>query len=107
MATIKSPTLYVKCSQFAFDELFEKFNKAVKQKQYKKFDYDAWCKIRKTIKERCSRVDNKIAPTSIHFDVDTKKVFVENVPNFYFDDKEIIDFLESDTQPLDKYWNLE
>ena len=23
------------------------------------------------------------------------------------DDKEIIDFLESDTQPLDKYWNLE
>ena len=36
MATIKSPTLYVKCSQFAFDELFEKFNKAVKQKQYKR-----------------------------------------------------------------------
>lgn len=29
------------------------------------------------------------------------------VINFYFDDKEIIDFLESDTQPLDKYWNLE
>lgn len=93
MATIKSPTLYVKCSQSAFDELFEKFNKAVKQKQYKKFDYDAWCKIRKTIKERCSRVDNKIVPTSIHFDVDTKKVFVENVPNFYFDDKSFGQFL--------------
>ena len=30
MATIKSPTLYVKCSQSAFDELFEKFNKASK-----------------------------------------------------------------------------
>lgn len=29
------------------------------------------------------------------------------VINFYFDDKEIIDFLESDTQPLDKYWNLD
>ena len=29
------------------------------------------------------------------------------VINFYFDDKEIIEFLESDTQPLDKYWNLD
>lgn len=99
MATIKSPTLYVKCSQSAFDELFEKFNKAVKQKQYKKFDYDAWCKIRKTIKERCSRVDNKIVPTSIHFDVDTKKVFVENVSNFYFDDKSFGQFLANELTP--------
>lgn len=99
MATIKSPTLYVKCSQSAFDELFKKFNKAVKQKQYKKFDYDAWCKIRKTIKERCSRVDNKIVPTSIHFDVDTKKVFVENVPNFYFDDKSFGQFLVNELTP--------
>lgn len=99
MATIKSPTLYVKCSQSAFDELFEKFNKAVKQKQYKKFDYDAWCKIRKTIKERCSRVDNKIVPTSIHFDVDTKKVFVENVPNFYFNDKSFGQFLVNELTP--------
>lgn len=99
MATIKSPILYVKCSQFAFNELFEKFNKAVKQKQYKKFDYDAWCKIRKTIKERCSRVDKKIVPTSIHFDVDTKKVFVENVPNFYFDDKSFGQFLANELTP--------
>lgn len=99
MATIKSPTLYVKCSQFAFDELFEKFNKAVKQKQYKKFDYDAWCKIRKTIKERCSKVDNKIVPTSIHFDIDAKKVFVENVPNFYFDDKSFGQFLVNELTP--------
>lgn len=99
MATIKSPTLYVKCSQSAFDELFEKFNKAVKSKQYKKFDYDAWCKIRKTIKERCSRIDNKIVPTSIHFDVDAKKVFVENVPNFYFDDKSFGQFLVNELTP--------
>lgn len=99
MATIKSPTLYVKCSQSAFNELFEKFNKAVKQKQYKKFDYDAWCKIRKTIKEHCSRVDNKIVPTSIHFDVDTRKVFVENVPNFYFDDKSFGQFLVNEVTP--------
>lgn len=99
MATIKSPTLTVKCSQSAFNELFEKFNKAVKQKQYKKFDYDAWCKIRKTIKERCSRVDNKIVPTSIHFDVDTRKVFVENVPNFYFDDKSFGQFLVNELTP--------
>ena len=99
MATIKSPTLTVKCSQFAFDELFEKFNKGVKQKQYKKFDYDAWCKIRKTIKEHCSRVDNKIIPTSIHFDIDTKKVFVENVPNFHFDDKSFGQFLVNELTP--------
>ena len=99
MAIIKSPTLYVKCSQFAFDELFEKFNKEVKQKQYKKFDYDAWCKIRKTIKERCSRVDNKIVPTYIHFDIDTKKVFVENVPNFYFEDKSFGQFLVNELAP--------
>lgn len=99
MATIKSPVLYVKCSQSAFNELFEKFNKVVKNKQYKKFDYDAWCKIRKTIKEHCSRVDNKIVPTIIHFDIDTKKVFVENVPNFYFDDKSFGQFLVNELTP--------
>lgn len=99
MATVKSPVLYVKCSQQAFNELFEKFNKAVKNKQYKKFDYDAWCKIRKTIKEHCSRVDNKIVPTIIHFDIDTKKVFVENVPNFYFDDKSFGQFLVNELTP--------
>lgn len=99
MATVKSPVLYVKCSQFAFDELFEKFNKAVKSKQYKKFDYDAWCKIRKTIKEHCSRTDNKIVPTIIHFDIDTRKVFVENVPNFNFDDKSFGQFLVNELTP--------
>lgn len=99
MATVKSPVLYVKCSQSAFNELFEKFNKAVKNKQYKKFDYDVWYKIRKTIKEHCSRVDNKIVPTIIHFDIDTKKVFVENVPNFYFDDKSFGQFLVNELTP--------
>lgn len=99
MATIKSPTLYVKCSQFAFNELFEKFNKAVKNKEYKKFDYDDWCKIRKTIKERCSEVDAEIVPTSIHFDIDTRKVFVENIPNFYFDDKSFGQFLVNELTP--------
>ena len=100
MATIKSPTLTVKCSQFAFDELFEKFNKEVKQKQYKKFDYDAWCKIRKTIKEHCSRVDNKIVPTSIHFDIGTKEVFIdETVSKFHFDDKSFGQFLVNELNP--------
>lgn len=100
MAIIKSPTLTVKCSQFAFDELFEKFNKAVKQKQYKKFDYDAWCKIRKTIKEHCSRVDNKIVPTSIHFDIGTKEVFIdETVSKFHFDDKSFGQFLVNELNP--------
>ena len=100
MAKIKSPTLTVKCSQFAFDELFEKFNKEVKQKQYKKFDYDAWCKIRKTIKEHCSRVDNKIVPTSIHFHIDTKKVFIdETVSIFHFDDKSFGQFLVNELNP--------
>lgn len=100
MAIIKSPTLTIKCSQFAFDELFEKFNKEVKQKQYKKFDYDAWCKIRKTIKEHCSRVDNKIVPTSIHFDIGTKEVFIdETVSKFHFDDKSFGQFLINELNP--------
>lgn len=100
MAKIKSPTLTVKCSQFAFDELFEKFNKEVKQKQYKKFDYDAWCKIRKTIKEHCSRIDNKIIPISIHFHIDTKKVFIdETVSIFHFDDKSFGQFLVNELNP--------
>ena len=100
MAKIKSPTLTVKCSQFAFDELFEKFNKEVKQKQYKKFDYDAWCKIRKTTKEHCSRVDNKIVPTSIHFDIGTKEVFIdETVSKFHFDDKSFGQFLVNELNP--------
>ena len=100
MAIIKSPTLTIKCSQFAFDELFEKFNKEVKQKQYKKFDYDAWCKIRKTIKEHCSRVDNKIVPTSIHFDIGTKEVFIdETVSKFHFDDKSFGQFLVNELNP--------
>ena len=100
MAIIKSPTLTVKCSQFAFDELFEKFNKAVKDKQYKKFDYDAWCKIRKTIKEHCSRVDNKIVPTSIHFDIGTKEVFIDEiVSKFHFDDKSFGQFLVNELNP--------
>lgn len=100
MAIIKSPTLTVKCSQFAFDELFEKFNKEVKQKQYKKFDYDAWCKIRKTIKEHCSRVDNKIVPTSIHFDIGAKEVFIdETASKFHFDDKSFGQFLVNELNP--------
>lgn len=101
MATIKGSTLIVKCSQFAFDELFEKFNKEVKQKQqYKKFDYDAWCKIRKTIKEHCSRVDNKIVPTSIHFDIGTKEVFIdETVSKFRFEDKSFGQFLANELTP--------
>lgn len=100
MATIKSPTLTVKCSQLAFNELFEKFNKAVKNKQYKKFDYDAWCKIRKTIKEHCSRIDNKIIPISIHFHIDTKKVFIdETVSIFHFDDKSFGQFLVNELNP--------
>ncbi len=29
------------------------------------------------------------------------------VQNYYFDDKEIINYINSDTKPLDAYWNLE
>lgn len=102
MAKIKSPTLTVKCSQFAFDELFEKFNKVVKSKQYKKFDYDDWCKIRKAIKEHCSRTDKTIIPATIHFDIDTKVVLVaigkESV-GFHFDDKSFGQFLVNELTP--------
>lgn len=31
----------------------------------------------------------------------------DKVINYYFDDKEIIDFLDSDTNALDSYWNLD
>lgn len=102
MATIKSPTLTVKCSQSAFNELFEKFNKAVKNKQYKKFDYDDWCKIRKAIKENCSRIDKTIIPATVHFDIDTKVVLVaigkESV-GFHFDDKSFGQFLVNELTP--------
>lgn len=102
MATIKSSTLTVKCSQFAFDELFEKFNKAVKSKQYKKSDYDDWCKIRKAIKEHCSRTDKTIIPATVHFDIDTKVVLVaigkESV-GFHFDDKSFGQFFVNELTP--------
>lgn len=29
------------------------------------------------------------------------------VINYYFDDKEIIGFLNSNTKPVDEYWNLD
>lgn len=102
MAIIKSPTLIVKCSQFAFDELFEKFNKAVKNKQYKKFDYDDWCKIRKVIKENCSRTDKTIIPTTVYFDIDTKVVSVaigKEAVGFHFDDKSFGQFLVNELNP--------
>lgn len=100
MATIKSPTLTVKCSQLAFNELFEKFNKAVKNKQYKKFDYDDWYKIRKVMRERCSNINNKIIPTSIHFNIDTKEVFInENVSTLHFDDKSFGQFFVNELNP--------
>mgnify|MGYP007089394271 CR=1 FL=1 len=102
MAKIKRPTLTVKCSQFAFDELFEKFNKAVKSKQYKKFDYDAWCKIRKIIKEHCSRTDKTIIPTNVHFDIDTNEVLVaigKEAVGFQYDDKSFGQFLANEWTP--------
>lgn len=102
MAKIKRPTLTVKCSQFAFDELFEKFNKAVKSKQYKKFDYDAWCKIRKVIKEHCSRTDKTIIPTNVHFDIDANEVLVaigKEAVEFHLDDKSFGQFLANELTP--------
>lgn len=102
MAKIKRPTLTVSCSQFAFDELFEKFNKAVKSKQYKKFDYDAWCKIRKTIKEHCFRTDKIIIPTNVHFNIDTNEVLVaigKEAVGFQSDDKSFGQFLANEWTP--------
>lgn len=100
MATIKHYILTVKCSQLAFNELFEKFNKAVKNKQYKKFDYDDWCKIRKAMRERCSNVNNKIIPTSVHFNIGTKEVSIdETVSIFHFDDKSFGQFLVNELNP--------
>lgn len=101
MAKIKRPVVNVRCSQQAFNELFEKFNDAVKHKQYKKFDYDDWCKIRKAMRERCApTVNNTIVSTSVRFDIDANEVFVdENVSKFHLDDKSFGQFLANELTP--------
>ena len=101
MAKIKRPVVNVRCTQQAFNELFEKFNDAVKRKQYKKFDYDDWCKIRKVMRERCSpAVSDTIVPTSVCFDIDANEVFVdENVSKFHLDDKSFGQFLANELTP--------
>lgn len=58
---------------------------------------------RPTLEDSDFQVDNFVIPAiPILIEFNNNKVV-----NYYFDDKEIIDFLESDTVPLDKYWNLE
>lgn len=99
MATIKHPTLTVRCSQWAFKELFERFNTVVKEtKGYKKFGYDDWCKIRKALKYRCAQ--NEVIPTSVYFEIDENKIVVsENIPPFHFDDKSFGEFLADELTP--------
>lgn len=99
MATIKHPTLTVRCSQWAFNELFERFNAAVKEtKGYKKFGYDDWCKIRKALKYRCAQ--DEVIPTSVYFEIDENKIVVsENIPPFQFDDKSFGEFLADELTP--------
>ena len=99
MATIKHPTLTVRCSQWAFKELFERFNTVVKgNRGYKKFNYDDWCKIRKALKYRCAQ--NEVIPTSVYFEIDENKIVVsENIPPFHFDDKSFGEFLADELTP--------
>lgn len=101
MAKIKRPIVNVRCTQQAFNELFEKFNDAVKRKQYKKFDYDDWCKIRKVMRERCSpAVKDTIVSTSVRFDIDANEVSVdETVSKFHLDDKSFGQFLANELTP--------
>lgn len=101
MAKIKRPVVNVRCTQQAFNELFEKFNDAVKRKQYKKFDYDDWCKIRKVMRERCSpAVNDTIVSTSVRFDIDANEVSVdETVSKFHLDDKSFGQFLANELTP--------
>lgn len=101
MAKIKRPIVNVRCTQQAFNELFEKFNDAVKRKQYKKFDYDDWCKIRKVMRERCSpAVNDTIVSTSVRFDIDANEVSVdETVSKFHLDDKSFGQFLANELTP--------
>lgn len=101
MAKIKRPVVNVRCTQQAFNELFEKFNDAVKRKQYKKFDYDDWCKIRKAMRERCSpAVNDTIVPTFVRFDIDANEVSVdETVSKFHLDDKSFGQFLANELTP--------
>ena len=99
MATIKHPTLTVRCSQWAFNELFEEFNTVVKEtKGYKKFDYDDWCKIRKALKYRCAQ--SEVIPTSVYFEIDENKVVIsENMPPFHLDDHSFGEFLANELTP--------
>lgn len=101
MAKIKRPIVNVRCTQQAFNELFKKFNDAVKRKQYKKFDYDDWCKIRKVMRERCSpAVNDTIVSTSVRFDIDANEVSVdETVSKFHLDDKSFGQFLANELTP--------
>ncbi len=99
MAKIKHPTLTVRCSQWAFNELFERFNTVVKEtKGYKKFGYDDWCKIRKALKYRCAQTE--VIPTSVYFEIDENKVVIsENIPPLYFDDHSFGEFLANELTP--------
>lgn len=67
------PNLFIQYTPKAFEEVFEDFNKRVRDKQYKKFDYDAWCGLRKHIKTLAQ--DLTIRPIEIGYDLN-------NAPNF-------------------------
>lgn len=62
---MSSPVLWIKYTPKAFEEAFEDFNKKVRDKQYKKFDYDTWCAIRKHVKTLAQ--DLTIHPITVSF----------------------------------------
>lgn len=100
MAKIKHPILTVKCSQWAFNELFERFNTVVKEaKSYKKFNYDDWCKIRKVLKSRCTANDS-IESFSVCFDIDKNEAVLDmNISPFHLDDHSFGEFLADELTP--------
>lgn len=65
---MSKPVLWIKYTPKAFEEVFEDFNKRVRDKQYKKFDYDTWCSIRKYIKTLSSDL-TRIQPIEVSFQV--------------------------------------
>ena len=77
------PILWIEYTPKAFEEAFEDFNKRVRDKQYKKFDYDTWCSIRKYIKTLSS--DLRIQPIEVNFTIEPEpKVTVYIKHDIYY-----------------------
>lgn len=87
---MSKPVLWIKYTPKAFEEVFEDFNKKVRDKQYKKFDYDTWCSIRKYIKTLSSDL-TRIQPIEVSFQVGFTPdvtIFIKHDIHYQFNSKD-------------------